>query len=80
MRFRHILGGAPLALLIAAASPAGAAPASYPTTEAAVGAVIAALEARDRAALVQVFGAENEDVVFTGDQAVSYTHLTLPTN
>ena len=67
MRFRHILGGAPLALLIAAASPAGAAPASYPTTEAAVGAVIAALEARDRAALVQVFGAENEDVVFTGD-------------
>ena len=68
MRFRHILGGAPLALLIAAASPAGAAPASYPTTEAAVGAVIAALEARDRAALVQVFGAENEDVVFTGDQ------------
>lgn len=68
MRLRHFVGGAPLALLVAVAAPAGATPASYPTAEAAVVAVVAALEAKDREALVQVFGTENEDVVFTGDQ------------
>lgn len=48
---------------------AAAAPSFYASPEAAVSAVVAALEAEDPAALVAVFGAEYEDLVFTGDAA-----------
>jgi hypothetical protein len=40
---------------------------AYETPEGATEALIAALEARDRDALIAVFGSENEDVVLTGD-------------
>jgi hypothetical protein len=46
---------------------AQAAPALYPDPEAAVSAVVAALEAGDPDALLVVFGPEYEDLVFTGD-------------
>lgn len=59
-----LLAGACLAL-----SAAGtlAAPASYATPEAAVAAAVAALESRDRDALLAVFGPENEDLIRSGD-------------
>lgn len=52
-------------------SPAAALaePASYDSPEAAVGAVIAALEARDRDALIAVFGPEAEGIVLSGEGA-----------
>ena len=46
---------------------AAADPAVFESPEAAVEAVVSALEARDREALIAVFGPENEDVVLTGD-------------
>lgn len=49
--------------------PSAADPAVFETPEAAVEAVVSALEARDREALIAVFGPENEDVVLTGDEA-----------
>ncbi|MCF1710636.1 DUF2950 domain-containing protein [Tabrizicola sp. J26] len=55
------------AALILAATPMRAEPAKYATPDAAVDAVMAALKARDRDALLTVFGPENEDVAFTGD-------------
>ena len=58
-----LIGLAPLVVATAAVAE----PQDYPTPEAAVAAVVAALEARDRDGLVAVFGPENEDVVFTGD-------------
>ena len=42
-------------------------PATYESPEAAVAAVVAALNARDVDALVAVFGPENQDVALTGD-------------
>ena len=57
------------ALALALGGAAAAEPATYESPEAAVAAVIAALEARDRAALIAVFGTENEDVVLTGEDA-----------
>ena len=44
-----------------------AAPQTYETPEAAVSAVVDALEARDRSALLAVFGPENEDVIISGN-------------
>ncbi len=41
----------------------------FASPEAATEAVIGALEAEDRAALIEVFGPENEDVILTGDDA-----------
>jgi hypothetical protein len=62
-----------LRILVAAlaALPAAAlsAPAAYPTPGDAAAAVVAALEARDRDALIAVFGPEAEDVILTGDDA-----------
>lgn len=59
-----------LALPVAiAAHPARAEPQAFETPEAAVDAVIAALEAADRNALVAVFGPESEDVILSGDPA-----------
>jgi hypothetical protein len=61
--------GASLALAVAlsSAGPAAAEPRRFDSPEAAVEALISAVEARDPAALVAVFGAENEDVALTGD-------------
>ena len=50
-------------------SVALATPQSFESPEAAVDAVVAALEAIDREALLAIFGAENEDVILTGDDA-----------
>ena len=61
----HTGGG--LALLLATAGGAAAEPQTFPTPEAATDAVIAALEAADRDGLVAIFGAENEDVILTGE-------------
>jgi hypothetical protein len=46
---------------------AQAAPQTFDSPYAAVAAVVAAVEAQDRAALLAIFGPENEDVAFTGD-------------
>jgi hypothetical protein len=53
--------------LIAAGSGAWAEPAVHATPEAAVAALLAALEARDRAAVLTIFGPEAEDILSTGD-------------
>jgi hypothetical protein len=53
--------------LILAAGPAAAEPAVFESPEAAAEAVVEALEAVDREALIAVFGPENEDVVLSGD-------------
>jgi hypothetical protein len=60
-----------VALLLATAAPiaARAEPASFASPEAAAEAVIAALKARDRDALLAVFGPESADVIFSGDDA-----------
>jgi hypothetical protein len=54
-------------VLVASAGLAVAEPERFDTPEAAVAALVAALEARDGAAVLQIFGSENEDVVSTGD-------------
>jgi hypothetical protein len=56
-----------IAAVVAAPDIALAEPAVYETPEAATEAVITALEARSREQLIAVFGAENEDVVLSGD-------------
>jgi hypothetical protein len=67
----YALRGPLLAALVASAAPlaASAEPQSFDTPDAAVDAVIAALDARDAEALLAVFGPENRDVIFTGDDA-----------
>ena len=55
------------ALLGMSATAALADAAVFETPEAATEAVIAALEARDRTALIEIFGPENEDVILSGD-------------
>jgi hypothetical protein len=67
----NALRGPLLAALVASAAPlaASAEPQSFDTPDAAVDAVIAALDARDAEALLAVFGPENRDVIFTGDDA-----------
>ena len=49
------------------ASAVIAAPQTYETPESAVSAVVNALMARDRSALLAVFGPENEDVIISGN-------------
>lgn len=63
---RHISAIA-CALLTTAASPAWAEPQHFDTPEAAVTALVQALEAKDKAAVLAIFGPENEDVISTGD-------------
>ena len=53
----------------AAPMAAHAEPQSFASPEAAADAVIAALKAKDRDALLAVFGPESADVIFTGDDA-----------
>ena len=55
-----------LALMVPAGM-ASAEPARFGSPEAAVAAVVAALEAGDREAVLEVFGPENEDILSTGD-------------
>ncbi|HRO10759.1 DUF2950 domain-containing protein [Amaricoccus sp.] len=57
------------AVLLVSAAPlaAEAEPQSFPTPDAAAEAVIAALRAKDPDALLAVFGPENADVIFSGD-------------
>lgn len=55
--------------LLLASTPALADPQAFDTPEAAVSAMVAAVEAKDRAALIAIFGPGNEDVVLTGDDA-----------
>jgi hypothetical protein len=65
------LRGGIAALLLASVAPgmAAAEPQTFDSPDAAVDAVIAALKARDPAALLAVFGPENEGVIFSGDEA-----------
>ncbi len=60
-----------LAAALAAAVSGGALaePTRFDTPDAAVSAVVAALEAHNRAAALAVFGSESEDVILTGDDA-----------
>jgi hypothetical protein len=53
----------------AAAGPALAAPATYDSPDAAVAALVGAIEAQDPDALLVVFGAESEDVILSGEAA-----------
>lgn len=59
--------GSAVFALIACTSFAVAEPLRYETPEAAVDALVSALEAEDRAAVLEIFGPENEDVLSTGD-------------
>ena len=68
-----IRSSAALALCLAAA-PALADPADYASPQEALDAMIAALEARDRAAGLAVFGPEAEDLIYTGDPELDRTH------
>ena len=61
-------------LLCLAAAPALADPADYASPQEALDAMIAALEARDRAAGLAVFGPEAEDLIYTGDPELDRTH------
>ena len=56
-------------MALGAAGAGLAAPARYESPEAALAAVVAALEARDRDALIAVFGPQAEDVILTGEDA-----------
>lgn len=58
-----------IAALAAFPAAAIADPATYPTPDAAAAAVVAAVEAGDRDALLAVFGQEAEDLILTGDEA-----------
>lgn len=60
--------GLAFATALGAAAAAQAEPQTFPSPEAAAAAVVAALEARDPAALVAVFGPENDDVILSGDE------------
>lgn len=56
-----------LLALLASAGMAGAEPQAFATPEAAVEALIAALDGKDKTAVIAIFGPENEDVISTGD-------------
>lgn len=62
-----LAAGAALLAFGLSLSASRADPAAFESPQAAVDAVVAALEARDRQALLAVFGPEFEDLVFTGD-------------
>lgn len=58
-----------LSAFVLSSAAALAAPETFDTPEAAVGALVGAVEAKDRDALVKIFGPEAEDVVFSGEDA-----------
>lgn len=72
MRWKQIVlsaalaGSVPFAVL--------AAPQAFDTPQAALDAVIAALQDRDQAALLAVFGPEAEDLILSGDEAEDQHH------
>jgi len=66
-RFLARISFACLLALAVPFGPADAEPRDFETPEAAVEAVIAALEGRDREALLAVFGPEAEDILFSGE-------------
>ena len=53
-------------VILATSGTAVAEPAGFPSPEAAVTAMIAALQAGDRPAVLEIFGPENEDLLSTG--------------
>ncbi|MFH5775002.1 DUF2950 family protein [Paracoccus sp. NGMCC 1.201697] len=55
--------------LLASTGAAVAAPQAFDTPDAAVAALTSALEAKDKAAVLAIFGPENEDVISSGDPA-----------
>ena len=67
-----------VALSCLSALPLAAEPAVYPSPFDAVAAMIEALEARDKTAVLTVFGPESEDFIYTGNPAEDTMHgLTL---
>lgn len=66
---KRSLAVAALCLLPMGMGTAFAEPAAYETPEAAVAALVGALNARDRDALLAAFGPEHEDLIFSGDAA-----------
>lgn len=65
---RRLLRNLSVAALVLPAASAMAAPASFESPQAAVDALIGALNAADRERLLEVFGPENEDVVLSGEE------------
>ncbi len=63
---RLFMSGA-LTALVAATGTAGAEPARYSTPEDSVAALISALETKNEAAVIAVFGPENADIVSSGN-------------
>jgi hypothetical protein len=64
----HVMKTAAI-VLCASAVAAAAEPARFETPEAAVAALVSALEAADKAAVLGIFGPETEDILLTGDPA-----------
>ncbi|WP_353471792.1 DUF2950 domain-containing protein [Salipiger sp. H15] len=62
-------GCVPVLLGAAFAGPALAAPQTFDSPEAAVAALVSALEAKDEPRVLAIFGPESEDVLSTGDEA-----------
>lgn len=67
MKMSNRLGASCLAVALLLPGVVLAAPATYDSPDAAAEAVVTALRAADRQALLAVFGPENEDVIFTGE-------------
>lgn len=67
-RFTARFAAALALVLTGTGASLAAEPLGFETPEAAAEAVIAALEAKDRDRLVAIFGAENEDVILTGEE------------
>jgi hypothetical protein len=70
------LGGA-FAVGTAFAPSAGADQRSFPTAQAATDALMAALEAGDRQAILAIFGAEHEEFLTGGDEAAARTEWRI---
>lgn len=66
---RTLAGAGAIAALLA--SPASADPQTFPTAQAAMDALVAALGAGDRKAVLQIFGEENADFLTGGDEAAA---------
>lgn len=66
-RFAELKSAFTALVLLGSGGASWAEPMSFVSPEAAVSGLIAALEARDKGAVLQVFGVENEDVAFVGD-------------
>ena len=65
---KHLIQTSVLLALAASTGTAMADPATFDTPKDAVAALVSALEAADEAAVLDIFGPENADVVSTGDE------------